>query len=79
MSYSTFLNNTKNAFSNILNLFNLVLSSLLNNNIFKFIIHTVLFGFVIFLLISLIKLILNIFSMKKTADKQKEKSNSDIE
>lgn len=79
MSYSTFLNNAKNAFSNILNLFNLVLNSLLNNNIFKFIIHTVLFGFVIFLLISFIKLILNIFSMKKAAGKQKEKSKSDIE
>lgn len=79
MNYSTFLNNAKNAFSRLLNLFNLVLNTLLNNNIFKFIIHTVLFGFVIFLVISLIKLILNIFSMKKAAGKQKEKSKSDIE
>lgn len=79
MSYSTFLNNAKNAFSNILNLFYLVLNALLNNNIFKFIIHTVLFGLVIFLVISLIKLILNIFNMKKLAGKQKEKSKSDVE
>lgn len=79
MNYSTFLNNAKNAFSRLLNLFNLVLNTLLNNNIFKFIIHTVLFGFVIFMLINLIKIILNIFNRKVKISKQKEKSKSDIE
>lgn len=79
MNYSTFLNNAKNAFSRLLNLFNLVLNTLLNNNIFKFIIHTVLFGFVIFMLINLIIIILNIFNRKVKISKQKEKSKSDIE
>lgn len=79
MTYSTFLNNIRIVFTNLLNLLSNVISALLNNYIFKFIIHISIFLFVIFVLYKTIDVIKNIFSMKKESSKQKTKSNSDIE
>lgn len=79
MSYTNWLQSLQQAFLNILDLLGTVLAYLMNNHIFKFLFHTLLLFFTINFVVQIIKLIKNIFAMKKEAAKNKVSSSSDIE
>ena len=79
MNYQDFLNLIKNCFMNILNIFNIILSNLLNNFIFKILFHIVLLIAVIEFTFKILSVIKNIFSRKVSSSKNKTDSNTDIE
>ena len=76
MYYSTFLNNARIAFTNLLNLLGLVLQYILKNNIFKFLIHSILLFAVIIFFFKFIGVIIDIFTYKKSAFKSSENTDN---
>lgn len=79
MSFETFINSIFNCLNNFLNGFTKMFNIMIQNNFVKLIIYIALFIFAIELLFHIIDFIHNIFSMKKEAAKNKEKSKTDIE
>lgn len=79
MSYQNFLDLIKNCFMNILNIFGILLNTLMNNFIFKLLLHLFLLFIAIEFTFKIYQLIKNIFSKKVSFGKNKVASNTDIE
>lgn len=79
MEYKNFLNVITSSTNNIFTAFKNIFSYLLNNNFFKTIIFIILIYFIIENFEEIIKVIKNIFSMKKESAKNKVNNSNDIE
>ena len=79
MDFSTYLSNISSVINKLITLISSVLNYLMNNNIFKTLLFVIIVSFVIENFEKIIDLILNIFSKKVDASKNKVNSNKDIE
>lgn len=79
MSFSSFLDIIINSFNQLLKLLSTFFNSIIENPFVKLIIFIIIIYFIIYLLNKIIELIINIFTRKQEASKNKVKSTTEIE